>query len=233
MPVYATPADMKITLGIATIPERRDALLEALRTLHGQADEVYVYCNGLDARPAYLPAWVRCLTGLDAGDAGKFAPATMGIAGDVHVTCDDDLIYPPDFVARLLDGLSRHGGAVSFHGRRQQAPTPSYYRGRHTPLPCLGVVPFDQDCTVIGTGCLAFRPEDVPLRDADFAIGRNMADILFSRRCAELGVRRTVLAHAAGYITHSPLVDTSRTIWAAHVNDDSAQTRIFNETKWI
>lgn len=223
---------MKITLGIATIPERWAALLDTLATLHGQADEVYVYCNGLNARPEYLPAWVRCMTGPDAGDAGKFAPCTMGIAGDIHVTCDDDLNYPPDFVARLLDGLERHGGAVSFHGRRQHAPTVSYYRGAHTGLPCLGFVPFDQDCTVIGTGCLAFRPADVPLRDSDFH-ARNMADILFSARCAELGIRRTVLAHPAGYITHSDKVDLGRTIFAAHVNDDSAQTRIFNETRWI
>lgn len=224
---------MRVTLGIATIPERWAALLDTLATLQGQADEVYVYCNGVKERPEYLPAWVRCMTGPDAGDAGKFAACTMGLAGDVHITCDDDLNYPPDFVARLLDGLRRHGGAVSFHGRRQKAPTASYYRGAHIGLPCLGFVPFDQDATVIGTGCLAFRPADVPLRDADFADGRNMADILFSRRCADLGIRRTVLAHPAGYITHSGKVDLSRTIFAAHVNDDSAQTRIFNQTKWI
>ena len=223
---------LKVTIGIATIPERWQALLEALASLEGQADAVFVYCNGLDARPEYLPAWVKCLTGPDAGDAGKFAPATMGIAGDVHVTCDDDLIYPPNFVQRLVEGVERYNCPVSFHGRRQKAPTASYYRGVHHGLPCLGFVPFDQDCTVIGTGCMAFRPADVPVRDADF-FAPNMADILFSRRCAELGVPRMVLAHAAGYIRHSDKVDLSRTIFAAHVNHDDVQTRIFNETKWL
>ena len=223
---------LRVTIGIATIPERAEALRDTLASLKGQADEVYVYLNGYDARPAWLPQDVRALTGPDAGDAGKFAPATMGIAGDVHVTCDDDLIYPPDFAQRLVDGVDKYGGAVSFHGRRQKAPTESYYRGPHEPLPCLGFVPYDQDCTVIGTGCMAFRPDEVPLRDAHF-FAPNMADILFSRRCAELGVRRTVLAHRPGYIVHSEKVDLGRTIFAAHVNSDTLQTRIFNETNWL
>ena len=34
---------LRVTIGIATIPERWQALLEALASLEGQADAVYVY----------------------------------------------------------------------------------------------------------------------------------------------------------------------------------------------
>jgi hypothetical protein len=219
-----------MTIGIATIPERADSLLVTLDSLEGQADEVYVYLNGYPDRPDWLPAWARAMTGPDVGDIGKFMPAILGVAGTVHVTCDDDLIYPVDYVARLLAGLEAHGGAVSFHGRMMHAPVGSYYRDRHTPYPCLGRVPADAACTVIGTGCMAYRPKELPLTMGDFP-APNMADIWFSRRCNAAGVTRTVIAHEEGWIIHGD-IDHNRTIWAAYVNRDEMQTKAFNEVEW-
>jgi hypothetical protein len=219
------------TIGIATIPEREQSLRVTLDSLHGQADRVYVYLNGYPAKPAWMEATgAQAMTGPDVGDIGKFMPAILGVAGAVHVTCDDDLIYPPYYVARLLAGIEIHGGAVSFHGRVMQSPQPSYYRGKHTPLPCLGRVTEDRSCSVIGTGCMAYRPLELPLTMLDFP-APNMADIWFSRAANTAGMARTVLAHDEGWIMHGE-IDHNRTIFAAYVNRDAMQTKAFNETVW-
>lgn len=219
------------TIGIATIPEREQSLRDTLASLRGQADNVYVYLNGHKTKPAWLESFgVQVMTGPDVGDIGKFMPAILGVAGTVHVTCDDDLIYPGDYVARLLAGLTIHGGAVSFHGRVMHAPVGSYYRDRHTPYPCLGRVPADRACTVIGTGCMAYRPKELPLTMRDFP-APNMADIWFSRAANTAGMARTVLAHDEGWIRHGE-INMERTIFAAYVNRDAMQTKAFNEVEW-
>jgi hypothetical protein len=115
--------------GMATIKSRLGTLKEVLDRIVPQLDVVYVYLNDHAEVPAFMAAYrnVVPVLGRDAaGDLnanGKMYFLDHEQAG-VGFTMDDDILYPPDYVARylakmdLLEGracITAHGSIVPDH----------------------------------------------------------------------------------------------------------------------
>lgn len=232
----------KIMVGMASVPGREHALERAVASIAPQADRVVVALNGHQAVPAFLAGHVNVeaiLTGpANGGDAEKFA-AVDGWDG-VVVTCDDDLLYPAGYVARLLDGLDRHGRGtmVGFHG----GTTSGWKDGVHGAaterrIRCLGALTADEPVNVLGTGTLAYDARRVPLWRSVFA-SPNMADVHLACHAHRMGIPMVALAHDAGWLTDicpagAPSIYESNRAGDGSVRDTRARRRVeLDQVDW-
>ena len=257
----------KTVVGIATIEDRKESLFETLRSLVNNVDIIMVYQNDYTDEdvPARLYKQYDDLdieiktqiyfvhgknTYGDIGDVGKFYPvfaksSWMLPKSYYMFVCDDDLIYPPDYVEKTVESLKfiDNECIVGYHGKCYFEPVDSYYRSLQEDIDCGVAMNYrclDQEdhsalVTIIGTGCTAWHSSlfaNEPLSLAVDFPHKNMADILFSAKCNGLGISRFVLKHDAGWIRHSENVDMDRTIFRTHYNDDELQTQVFNSVNW-
>ena len=220
-----------IACHIASLPERSECLKKTVSSVYGQVNEIHITLNGYTEVPKWLlalelhsnhPTIHYDILDNALGDSAKFLhcwekPATCLIL-------DDDLYASPHYVPYMIDGLRRHGGAVSLHGKCYAIrPIQHFKRNFTSNYRCLGSVAEDVRVDVIGTGCLAFDNTQVKFNESLFE-QRNMADVLFSRLCWQQGVPMTVLKHDIGIIRYMPQTNT---IWR-NTHDDRIQTEIIN-----
>lgn len=195
-----------VRASLASIPTRAGALRQVVASLLPQVDELRVYLNGYPDVPSFLLqpriTVARSQDHGDRGDAGKFFWAEEDAAGPPAwcFTCDDDLVYPLDYVRSLVDAAERHGrrAAVSVHGAVLAQHIVSYYRSR-TQLHCLQEVAVDTPVHVLGTGALCYHSSTVRVRREDFR-APNMADIWFALATQRQKVPCIVAAHRAGWL---------------------------------
>ncbi len=105
---------------IATQPERLAKLERTLRSLRPQVTKLHVVLNGYTEPPDIVKElgdeWV-CVPGNDDRAGAKFRWSET--YGGLYLTCDDDIVYPPDYEAVVRRWVRRWKGQaiVTFHGR--------------------------------------------------------------------------------------------------------------------
>ena len=192
-----------VMVGIASIPERADALRHTLESIAPQADQVFLSLNDYPAEPAWLdqfPNVTATVRPVNDGDAEKFA--AVDDWDGIVVTCDDDLIYPADYITTLLAGLDRHGHdkIVGFHGGKTLGFNGAHLAATHKQIRCLGELEADDvDVNVLGTGALAFDARFVPVW-RDLFRSPNMADVYLACHAHRFGIPMVALAHKAGWL---------------------------------
>jgi len=87
-----------VTINIATITERESLLINTIKSLYDQADRINIWLNNYRSIPLWLsdPKIKHHATINNVGDAGKFGFKSKGFI----FSCDDDIIYPPDYVKK-------------------------------------------------------------------------------------------------------------------------------------
>lgn len=216
------------TIQIASLPDREKLLKKTIESLINQADRINVFLNGYKKVPDFCHSDKIKATILnnERGDAAKFFNVE-DIQGYIF-TCDDDLIYPPNYINVMISKLWEYNlnRVVSCHGRVMKAkPVRSYYRDRIIGYRCLGEVYKDVCVDVAGTGCMAFHSDTINLKYEMFELP-NMADIWAAKACKRQGVKQVVIEHKEGWIKYQR--PTSSTIWDCHFNHDIVQTAAFN-----
>lgn len=175
-----------------------------------QVDKVRIYYTGCPCDFSWLEKYPNASVtkGTDKGSNAKF----HFIQDDeYYFTCDDDLIYPPDYVSRTLAALKKHGGYVTYHGRKLRGLGRNYYNG-HRFFSCLGSVEVDEVIDVPGTGVGCFNTNDFKPDAPARVEWRNMDDIGIGYECARQDVKVTVLAHEKGWLKEVPVKQTT-SIW--------------------
>lgn len=110
---------------MATFPPRSAVLAQAVASLLPQVDRLFLCLNQYDAIPAALAQDDRItaiIPDRDLRDAGKFA--FVPDDDDIVLTVDDDILYPPDYVARTLahfDGLPPERHVLGYMGNAWMA----------------------------------------------------------------------------------------------------------------
>lgn len=200
--IYASNAPKRnrrdgVRIGIASMAGREVGLARVLEILSPQADEIFVYLNGMNDVPNSLPmrSNVRFFTGPDVGDRGKFA-FLEGYEG-YYVTCDDDIEYAPFHVQSIVDGIERYSrqAVVGWHGSNFQSGFKKFYdstsrqvlsfrflRGKDTPV------------HLLGTGVCGFHTETIDISYTDFE-KPNMADVFLALAAKRQKIPMMVLAH--------------------------------------
>lgn len=209
---------------IASIPTRKNLLKRTLESLYGQ-DDITVMLNGYKTVPDFVEKMgvKYVITDNKMGDAHKFQ-GVDDLKGYIF-TCDDDLIYPKNYIEVLKNAVDRYGVA-SFHGRKmKKRPVEGYYkRGRDVQYRCLYEVEMDLKVDVVGTGVLGFHSDVVKVRFSQF-LTRNMADVWFSVICRSQGVDMFVIKHKEGWIEQMPCLG----IFEEEFGNDAVQTSLYND----
>lgn len=167
---------------LATFPPRRRILRRVTDAILPQVDRLFVVLNGYDSVPGFLardPKVTAIIPDRDVKDAGKFwfPPAPE----DIVFTIDDDIGYPPDYVARslaLIEPMGLEGRAYGYQGH---AFAPREGDGRHDWHNFLFHQPLAavRGATLLGTGTLIARGDAIPplaeveplAGSVDFAVG--------------------------------------------------------------
>ena len=136
---------------------------------------------------------------------------------------DDDIVYPPDYVDRLVGALQRFGGeaVVGVHGRIFLPPHQSFVRDA-TVLHFAHELVEDRRVHIVGTGTCAFISSnfDVDPRKWDAA---NMDDIFVAIEAQRRGLPRIAVARGAGWLK-AIAESQPDSIWAKTAIDDSEQS---------
>lgn len=201
---------MTVRAHMATYPARQEVLPRALASIAPQVDRVVLVLNEYRTVPEALRAFPNIdfvLPDADLKDTGKFLPEA---APEDHVfLTDDDLEYPPDYVAHTLAAASRCALQNAVYGYHGSCLKPGFHRagfdrrffGMHRAQ--------DDDIVVdmIGTGTVYLRGRHLP-PFAAMASARRFTDIRFARLCHEAGLPRVALRHRAGFIVELPVTES-------------------------
>jgi hypothetical protein len=219
-------AGNKIIVQVASIPVRVASLRLVVQSLLPQVDELFVSLNGYEAAPDFLLNNDKIgyvLLDNSLGASAKFYDIDK--RNGYVLTCDDDFCYPSGYVQHMLDGLKKHGGIVTLHGKRFASRPISSYRNGYTQIfRCIDSVEDDYVVDIGGTGVMAFHTDSIKLSIANFPM-KNMADIWLSKCAHEQGVPITVLSHLHNYVRQRRY---SRRIWATEKHNNRYHTLVLN-----
>ncbi|KAB7741920.1 hypothetical protein GA707_17105 [Nostocoides sp. F2B08] len=213
-PLVASRArDDRVRIGIASMVGREDGLAEVLTRLVPQADEVFVYLNGMSEVPPGLRGEdrVRFVTGPDLGDRAKFV-FMDGFEG-YYLLCDDDITYPPFYVRAIVDGIERYGrrAVVGWHGSLITEAYTDFYdvKGSREVVAFNREVRTDVPVHMLGTGIAGFHTSTIDIALEDFLLP-NMGDVWLAFAAQRQRVPMVVLSHERGWA--SPMVRGARSI---------------------
>lgn len=193
-----------VFLSLASIPSRVESLHRVVDALYPQVGRMQVALNGYDGVPSFLDrpniAVLRSQDIGDLGDANKFAGHRE--RGDYyHLTADDDLDYPPDYVAEMVRAIDRYDrrAIVSFHGAQITPRLVADYHSRAGRMHCQSYQARDVSACVVGTGVMGYHASEYRL-DRDLFPTSNMADVHLALYALDNQVPLVVVAHEANWI---------------------------------
>jgi len=217
---------------MATYPKREKSLPTCVASLLPQVDLLYVWCN--EYTPDNYP---ECLKhpkivvrfGENLTDTGKFAfDNDFGPDPVYHFACDDDLVYPVDYVRRMVLAVesAERKAIICVHGRLVPATKINHfykdticYHGHrnlatnqpvHIPATCL---------TSYFTGTIRFGLE--------LFKAPKMTDIWVGVHAKNCEVPVVCIAHKEGWITTAH--HGEETIYDTEFKAPTVQTRVVNE----
>jgi len=184
-----------VSANLASQPSRVNQLIKTVDSLKGQVDVVRVFANEFDPFPSFANVEVTKLSA-DWADNAKFLG--LGMDEEIYFSCDDDIIYPPDYIDHTLERMKSYPNAiVTYHGRKLKGEGRHYYYG-HESYHFLRTVDEDTLIDVCGTGVTAF---DTRFFNPDIErTPQKMADLLFSLQAAEEGLEIVCLQHTMGWL---------------------------------
>lgn len=231
----ALVAETPVVVSLATIVARVDAVAEAVRSLYWQADRVNVYLNGHGESPAGIRqlkrvSFARSKSHGDNGDAGKFWWADKLGEDTYHLTVDDDLRYPANYVYQMTEGIERYGrrAIVGLHGALIVAPERGYYHCREL-MHCLSALDEPTAVHLLGTGTVAYHTSAIEVSPADFK-APNMADLWFAKRAQEQQVPMVALERPKNWL--KTLSIKGSTIWQRYKGKAHEQDALVRSVGW-
>jgi len=154
--------DHPVVAGMATMPSRAATFPTAFRSIVHQVDRLYLYLDGHQEVPEVarndarvIPIFSRDEPAL--GGAGKFIALIREAKPCLFLGVDDDIDYPPNYVARLLAPLKAHGSKVivGFHGCVLDRPLACYRRNRKI-FHFADALECEQAVDTLGSGTIMF-----------------------------------------------------------------------------
>jgi len=215
-----------VTACMASIPTREAALSRTVASLISQVDRIKIHLNGYKEVPQFLDhPKIETILGNNLIGANEKFHFVNDLRGYVFI-CDDDLLYPANYVQEMQRGINTYRCLVGSSGNSIKDPYPvkSYLKGI-TIHPLQRVLREDTNADVVGTGTLGFHTEDVKLRYEDL-IYRNMVDLSLMRVARRDKLQRKIIRHPDKWITRST---NDHGLHEKNMADDSLSTETLNE----
>jgi hypothetical protein len=195
-----------IRVQIASIPNREAQLKKTVESLRPQVDSLFVGLNNYSHAPDFLKDGEYGFFDNSMGDAVKFY--NVENHKGYFFTCDDDLIYPKDYVKKMIKAIQKYGCIVTLHGKTYPKVITAFNKIMGN-FRCLDDVFGDGRVDVGGTGVMAFHSDNFKISYSDFG-SANMADVWLAKKAYEQKVKIMCLGHPKGYLLSQ---ETPTTIW--------------------
>ncbi len=223
-----TDTSLPVIGSIATMPSRANTFKKTLNSILPQVNQLYVFLDGFEEIPLELLKQPNCHITLlpqqgSLHASSRFlAPHLFGSDATV-ILFDDDILYPPDYVAQAKLALAQYGGKaiIGFHGTIFLPPHLSYARNRHT---FHFATKLDMDTHVHELGCgtaafhsSKFRPDPATWRH------HQMDDLYMAAEALKTKLSLISIKREANWLT--PLAENQKdSLWRATQQNDRAQT---------
>lgn len=227
-----------IVAGMASIPERQGALITALFSLHHQVDEVALFLNGYLINPidnSVFPKVKVYMYNGNMGDAGKFALMHEYKDEDYFFACDDDIIYPIDFIDKMMTSLEDNDNEVIIgcHGRVVSGKVKSYYNDTVLKVHFEKENKRDERVNIAAMNSACFKIGNFRLTLKDFPL-KNMTDIFVAIKAQKMKMPVIIIKHPANWVRQNKIVDLKKSIYSTHKDKDHEQTRMINSIEnWV
>jgi len=205
---------MKVIIGMATFAGRESACETAVESLAKQVDDILLWDNSTEGAE-------------DLTDNGKFAGLSMIDEDCYYLTCDDDLLYPEDYVEQMLEAIERTNSIVTHHGRILTGLNKNYYTG-HESFRCLDDVNIERRIDVCGTGVTGFKTSAFNPVHLPYSKDKKMSDLIFSCAAVHHGIDIFVQPHRKGWIKQLD-IDHKTSIYSTEKHKATRQAEIANE----
>ncbi|QDC08797.1 hypothetical protein FHY55_05895 [Oceanicola sp. D3] len=207
-----------IVANLATYPPRESNLADVVAAILPQVNRLNIVLNQYDAP---LEAFAgeekiaQIIPDEDQKDVGKFYPDVSG--ADWVFMIDDDMIYPPDFVANSIAAMEALGpgkylggyhGSLYYEPQFSLAPSKLLKYLRYKPVniadyrkPFRFYETLEKPTVVdqIATNAAVMRGEDFPLHSY-MSGSQKFVDVRLARWCFERGITPVCLPRAAGWL---------------------------------
>jgi hypothetical protein len=215
------------------MPARLETFEKVLPAIHAQVDHVFIYLDGFSAPPALLQGLDR-ITVRNARDVGdlhcssRFLCLQDLVAPAVVAIVDDDIVYPPDYVDRLVKWLQYVDGraVVGVHGRIFKAPHRSYVHDADALHFAAGLAR-PRQVHELGTGTCAFVSSRFDVNPTEWR-RCNMDDLCVAAEAQLRGLPLVAVARAPQWLK-AYAENQPDSLWAKAVIDDIEQTRRMRE----
>jgi hypothetical protein len=215
---------------IATIPDRAESFVDVLPRFLPQVHRLFVYLDGHTAPPPVLKEQSK-ITIFRAEECGnlhassRLLPLTFLDRPCIFVIFDDDIVYPTDYVAALVEGLAERGGRalVGFHANCFKPPYESYATDRVN-INFKEGLEIDTQVDELGAGTCAFLSENLSIDPREFPYV-NMDDIILAIEAERRRLPRISLRRSAGWLAKHPKPQTWN-LWSDVLRDDSTETKL-------
>lgn len=204
---------------MATIPSRLQSLQESLSSLYYYVDEIYVMLNGYESIPQFVDPKEKIrpiLLDNSLGDAAKCHD--LDKRDGFVFFCDDDLVYPSNYVSYMLAKYEQYKCIITLHGKVFQRPVRRAHGGFRENYHCLHTVIGDHIVDTGGTGVMLINTNDFRITPSDCS-HKNMFDIWVGKKAHELGVKIMCVAHSIGWLKY---LSPTTTIWNSHTREEEA-----------
>ncbi|MFK7824299.1 MAG: hypothetical protein AB8G05_09085 [Oligoflexales bacterium] len=204
---------------------------QTLKSISSQVDHIVVYLNRYDHVPDFLRSDKISIFGIDGpdlGDVGKFY-AIEHCNAEFFLTIDDDIIYPHNYVAALIESYQNWDAdtIICVHGNKiPKKITASYYQEK-VGLHFSSILDKDTLVDVPGTGTMIIQPKMHRI-SLDLFSRPNMSDI-WLYKYARLNKKRVVaIKRQSLWLKEQEHQVWSDSIYSQHKSNDGFQINIIN-----
>lgn len=223
-----------IVAAMATMPERLPYLESTVESLRPQVDALRVYLNNFEEVPLFLSEEEAQLSGDaigDLGDSGKFYwfNDKTDLDHTHYLTVDDDLGYPPNYVAALVEEFDARDGQaiVGLHGSTFSVPIENFVTSRDERFRFYENLNRARTVHILGTATTLLSRKTIDLSLDDFSM-RNAADLQLAIAAQRQRVPMVALARYKNWVTEErPWTNEGFSIWKTTKEQGcSAQTHL-------
>lgn len=216
MSYLANPAQ-PVVASLCSIPERAELLRQTLASLAPQVDALHVYLDRYESIPDFIQdchPQVRVYLSRDypgLRDNGKFLAFAAQSVDCYYFTADDDILYPPDYVASMIRRIEHYGreAVIGVHGVLLPEEAEGYFSVYRKVLMFKRELEHDALVNNLGTGTVAFHSTLLRGLELEHFREPGMADLYLSVFCKQRNIPMIAIARPDDWLQELPSPNTS------------------------
>lgn len=183
--------DENVTVSICSIPNRVGSLKRTVNSLLPQVDKINIYLNGYDEIPEFLlNRKIHVETSDYFGDLNDNGKFFFDIPYGYHFTCDDDILYPSDYVQKMILKLNNYYNkvVVCCHGMIYPKNMKNFYSKDRKVYSFKLSLDKDKFVNLGGTGTVAYHTKIFNEKYDKTMKFAGMIDVWLSIQCKRKGI---------------------------------------------